>query len=400
MKGLKNMAWSYSRWLYACFSMAVMGLVLAGCAGSAKPAASTGMTLDQAIAGAAARIDERIEAGSKIALLNFTSPSDQFSSYVLDELMANLLDTGKLTVVDRKEVDLIRSEFDFQFSGEVGDDSMQELGRMLGAQSIVSGSLTEISGDYRIVIRVLNVQSAAVAVQYRTDIANDRRVQGLLAGGRSGGTATVRGGRTQGATGNTSTTGGTVQAPSNATPTLTTTVTYKIGDTGPAGGIIFYDKGDRIGGWRYLEAAPPETERTLIWSNSNLKTLERIITTEESRRAGRGIENTRAIMEIAQNSGGGFGWAVQYCVTLEYNGFNDWFLPSWDELNFMYGNLYLREMGDFKPQVYWSSNGGTYPSGGVGTILVINFNTGRSTSIYNDLVRWSEKRIVRPIRRF
>ena len=33
---------------------------------------------------------------------------------------------------------------------------------------------------------------------------------------------------------------------------------YTIGDTGPAGGIIFYDKGNKTDGWRYLEAAPAD----------------------------------------------------------------------------------------------------------------------------------------------
>ena len=136
-------------------------ILLTGCAGSAQSSAgsigiqsasvSGDMTLDQAIAEAAVRIDERIPAGSKIAPLNFNSTSDKFSSYVLDELTANLVDSGKLTVVDRSEIDLIRSEFDFQYSGEVGDDSMQALGRMLGAQSIISGSLTDMGGFYRIV---------------------------------------------------------------------------------------------------------------------------------------------------------------------------------------------------------------------------------------------------------
>ena len=195
-------------------SIGIIGIIclfmlIAACTSSPQSVASGGMTLDQAIAEAASRIDVRIEAGSKIALLNFNSPSDRFSTYVLDELSLNLVESGKLTVVDRAEVDLIRSEFDFQFSGEVGDDSMQELGRMLGAQSIVSGSLTDIGGEYRIMFRVLNVQTAAVAVQYRTDLASSNRIQTLLEGGRSGGTVTTAtsGGRTQ-----TGTTGGTAQA--------------------------------------------------------------------------------------------------------------------------------------------------------------------------------------------
>ena len=171
--------------LISSFTFAVViGFLAAGCA--SQPAASPdGTTLDQAIAEAAVRIDERIAPGSKIALLNFSSPSDRFSLYVLDELSANLLDSRLLTVVDRREVDLIRDEFDFQFSGEVGDDSIQAVGQMLGAQSIVTGSLTELGGDYRIAIRVLNVQTAAIEVHFRSDIANDRRVQALLEGGRA-----------------------------------------------------------------------------------------------------------------------------------------------------------------------------------------------------------------------
>ena len=143
---------------------------------------SGGKQLDQAITEASVQIEERVEARSKIALINFDSPSERFSSYVLDELQANLVNSRTFTVVERNEVDLIRNEFAFQFSGEVSDDSMQELGRMLGAQSIISGSLIEIDGTYRIAIRVLNVQTAVVEVHFRTDIANDSRVQALLGG--------------------------------------------------------------------------------------------------------------------------------------------------------------------------------------------------------------------------
>jgi TolB-like protein len=157
-----------------------------------KPAETSGYkTLDQAIKEAAGRIDEQIEARTKIAILNINSSSDQFSLYVIDELTANFLDTRKLTVIDRKEIDLIRGELDFQLSGEVSDDSMQELGKILGAQTIVSGSLMEIGDTYRLVIRALSVQTATVEVQYRTDIANDNRVRALLAAGKSANTGNV-----------------------------------------------------------------------------------------------------------------------------------------------------------------------------------------------------------------
>jgi TolB-like protein len=136
--------------------------------------------LDTALMIAAERIDSRITARSKIAVLNFNSKSDRFSSYVIDELIAYLVDSGNLNVIDRNEIELIRGEQNFQYSGDVDDNSMVDLGRMLGAQSIVSGSLSEIDNTYRIVIRVLNVQTAAVEVQYRTTIINDRMVKSLL----------------------------------------------------------------------------------------------------------------------------------------------------------------------------------------------------------------------------
>jgi hypothetical protein len=47
--------------------------------------------------------------------------------------------------------------------------------------------------------------------------------------------------------------------------------------------------------------------------------------------------------------------AAQKASELNINGFNDWFLPSQNELNFMYGNLKRKQLGDFTDALYWSS---------------------------------------------
>jgi hypothetical protein len=143
---------------------------------------STGKSIDTALEEAAVNINERFEAGTKIALVNFSSPTDEFSKYVRDELSNSLVNKKKLVIVDRGETELILHELDFQFSGQVSDESMQSIGKMLGAQVVVSGSFSRTGAVYYLGFRALNVEGAAVDAQYKSDIANDRRLGSLLQG--------------------------------------------------------------------------------------------------------------------------------------------------------------------------------------------------------------------------
>jgi hypothetical protein len=164
---------------------------------------------------------------------------------------------------------------------------------------------------------------------------------------------------------------------------------YKVGDTGPAGGIIIYVKPNADGEWKYLEAAPDSTDVIARWSISQTIPTEAI---NGSRAIGTGKPNTEYIMQQAMELGGGFGWAAQLCDELEVNGFDDWFLPSRDELNVMWGVLHRRGLGGFQNAWYWSStpynDNGTY-------IWFINFSSGEHG--YDD---YYEQFRVRAIRQF
>ena len=163
--------------------LSVLALVTSCVTGGAS--ASRPVSLDRAIQMAARSIESNVATGQrqKIALLNFNSPSEQFSEYVLEELTGQLVNGKKLIVVDRRELELIRQEENFQMSGEVSDESAQAIGKKLGAQLIVSGSLNAIGKAYRIRIRALNVETAAIEASPSADIsAAEEKVIFLLDG--------------------------------------------------------------------------------------------------------------------------------------------------------------------------------------------------------------------------
>ena len=122
---------------------------------------------------------------------------------------------------------------------------------------------------------------------------------------------------------------------------------YKVGDTGPAGGIIFFDKGSFSDGWRYLEVAPAGFEFVAEWGG------RRQAVPGTSTTVGSGKRNTQLIVEmlVKRNES---QRAAQLCANLEVRGFKDWFLPSIEELNLMYVNR--DRIGGFQNTRYWSSS--------------------------------------------
>ncbi len=125
---------------------------------------------------------------------------------------------------------------------------------------------------------------------------------------------------------------------------------YAIGDTGPAGGLIFY-----VDGSYYLEAAPSDQGGITYNPFSDVVDIE-IGTTGTA--IGTGQANTNDIIaQAGPPSNPLIPYAAFVCADYTSpSGYDDWFLPSLDELNLMYTNLHLSGLGDFDPLDYWSSS--------------------------------------------
>ena len=137
-------------------------------------------TLDEAIEFSAQKIVETLDPNVKIAVLNFRSNSEIFSEYVIEETIIALNNKKKIKVIDRNNLDTIREEFTFQYSGDFNDDSLQRLGKWLGAEEIISGQIIDLDTVFRFRLFSLSVETAERKVGVSVDIEKTDRVLTLL----------------------------------------------------------------------------------------------------------------------------------------------------------------------------------------------------------------------------
>jgi hypothetical protein len=115
--------------------------------------------------------------------------------------------------------------------------------------------------------------------------------------------------------------------------------TLKIGMS-YGGGIIFYLDATKSHG---LIASPSDYQTIVVWSQKSVTTNATGIP------VGTGRANTNAIVA----SEGTGSYAAIVCDELVLNGYNDWFLPSREELSYLYNQKVL--VGGFGKGNYWSS---------------------------------------------
>jgi hypothetical protein len=157
-----------------------------------------------------------------------------------------------------------------------------------------------------------------------------------------------------------------------------TTADATVGDAGPGGGIIFYDKGSYSSGWRYLEAAASDQSTGAVWCS-----ISSTLFGASGTAIGTGKTNTTAA--AACTSG-----AIKIAKSYTGGGFTDWFLPSLNEVNQMYVQRAVLGIGNTASDNYWTSS----ETSDVNAYLMQFSNTAQLTSSKNNTMH------VRAVRQF
>jgi hypothetical protein len=147
---------------------------------------SQSLTLDAALLNASDEIVASVPNGTKVAIINIVSDYVGLSDYVINELIANLVNARVLRIVPRSIVELeaAQREFDFQMSGYVSDESQKRLGKFLEADTIITGSVTRNSGNtFRLVINTIDLENFTYQSSYRTSIQNNGQMRTLITSG-------------------------------------------------------------------------------------------------------------------------------------------------------------------------------------------------------------------------
>jgi hypothetical protein len=207
-------------------------------------------------------------------------------------VQSNMVATGKYDVITRDEIDKLIQNQQIQISSISSSENVRKL-QLLNINYIVTGTVDSMDNDYSVTISILDVSSGRFShstSQFMNNISTDIYnktailVRNFQRGLSSEGETVVQTGQGQ------------------------RQATYKIGDIGPGGGLIFMAEGNN-----FMEVSRLLGES--VWNGAN---------------------------KLAKDFRGG--------------NFNDWRLPSESELDLIYNNLQKSGVTNLGTQVYWSSS--------------------------------------------
>jgi TolB-like protein len=141
--------------------------------------------LDRAVADSVNYLFERLPEGSTVAVYDFSVPDNakpELSAHIVDEITTLFSrQMPRFTTVDRQGMETVKKELNLHLSGDVSDETAKSIGKMVGADFVITGSLRRVGGVYRLTAKPVTVQESVVYPTATADIrGNDSALVSFL----------------------------------------------------------------------------------------------------------------------------------------------------------------------------------------------------------------------------
>ncbi|MBI5745848.1 MAG: DUF4384 domain-containing protein [Nitrospirae bacterium] len=176
-----------SLYLRRCKALIILLILLAiplACAHAPSNPASTEPDLSENIDRFVAELtgDGAVFEGKKFAFADLTDSSGQktqLTSYLEERIIERLAKTNKIHLVERGRLDALMSELKFNASGYIEDRYEKAVGRMLGADGLITGTMTDLGESYDLIVRLIKTETGEIMSVAQIEIPKDKKIQGL-----------------------------------------------------------------------------------------------------------------------------------------------------------------------------------------------------------------------------
>ena len=169
------------------FILPGLALFLAGCGKNIKAGPGIGLVAPDPYSSIAERISDghKYLSNNKVAVLPF-SYTDKHASddgtVISERLLTRIINRRDLQVIERNLLEKVLAELKLQRSGAIDESSIKGIGKILGVEAIVTGTLTRRKdGRIEINARLIKTETAAVIAAAAEPVVPDWETAGPFA---------------------------------------------------------------------------------------------------------------------------------------------------------------------------------------------------------------------------
>ncbi len=142
-------------------------------------------SLDQRVTELSQQISKEMTENQKrtIAVIEFADLRGNvtdFGRFLAEELITRLYQTKKFKVIERQLITKVIAEQKLSLTGIIDPASAKQLGKLLGVDAIVSGTVTDLSQSLRVNARLISAETGEIFAVASTEIFKDEQVRILI----------------------------------------------------------------------------------------------------------------------------------------------------------------------------------------------------------------------------